>query len=327
MSRYVLRRLLQMVPLILGITLVTFGIINLVPGSPVSALEANLRGNSRVRQQEIERIKRSLGLDQPLHVRYFVWVGNVLRGDLGISLRNHNPVTRQIAQKLPNTLLLMTSSFLISFLIAIPIGVYAATRRGGVFDNTSNAVAVAGYSIPAFWLALMLILLFAIKFKEWGLPSLPAGGATDVRGGGGLLDRLEHLILPCFTLAFVQIAYWTRFVRSQMLEVLGQDFVRTARAKGLREGLVVYRHALRNAVLPLVTLVGLTIPELFGGALLIEQIFTYPGMGQLAYAAAIDKDYPLVMGTVLIASVLVILGNLFADVAYALIDPRVQVVG
>jgi peptide/nickel transport system permease protein len=324
MSRYILRRLLLMIPLLVGITILTFGIVNLVPGSPVASLRAELRGSRQMRQRDIERIERHLGLDRPVYVRYLVWIGNVARGDLGISMRNYASVTGMIRARLPNTLLLTTSAFLLSFLLSIPIGVYAAIKRNSWFDNTSTAVAVAGYSVPTFWLALMLVLLLAVKFKEWGLPSLPAGGAYDLRGGGGLFDRIEHLILPAFTLAFVQAAYWMRFVRSQMLEVLSQDYMRTARAKGLDDRLVIYRHGLRNACLPLVTLLGLTIPELFAGALIIEQIFSYPGMGELAFSAALDKDYPLIMGTVLVASVLVLVGNLLADVVYSLVDPRIR---
>ncbi len=324
MSRYILRRLLQMIPLLLGITILMFGIVNLVPGSPVSNLQQELRGGRQIRQRDIERIERHLGLDQPVHTRYLVWISNVVRGDLGISLRNYAPVTGLIRDRLANTLLLTISAFLLSFLLAIPIGVYSAIKRNSLFDNVSTATAVAGYSMPTFWLALMLVLLVAVKFKAWGFPSLPAGGAYDLRGGGDLLDRIEHLVLPAFTLAFVQAAYWTRFVRSQMLEVLSQDYMRTARAKGLSQRIVNFRHGFRNACLPLVTLLGLTIPELFGGALIIEQIFSYPGVGQLAYSAAIDKDYTLIMGTVLIASVLVLVGNLLADVAYFLIDPRIR---
>jgi peptide/nickel transport system permease protein len=214
-----------MVPLILGITVLTFAIINLVPGSPVAHLEQELRGNRQIRQEDIERIKRNLGLDKPVHIRYFTWLGNVVRGDLGISMRNYNPVSKLILEKLPNTLLLTSTAFILSFFLAIPIGVYSAVKKNSLFDQVSTSVAVAGYSVPTFWLALMLILLVAVKFKEWGLPSLPAGGAYDLRGGGGFWDRVEHLILPAFTLAFVSIAYWTRFIRSQVLEVLNQDYI------------------------------------------------------------------------------------------------------
>lgn len=324
MGRYLIRRLLQMVPLLIGVTFLTFAIVNLIPGSPVARLVGDDRGRAMIRAEDVERIKANLGLDQPIHVRYLVWLGNVVRGDLGVSIRASSPVTDLILQKLPNTLVLTGTAFLVSFLAAIPIGALAAVKRNSWFDHLSTAAAVAGFSIPTFWLALVLLMVLAVRFQEWGLPSLPAGGAYDLRGGGDLADRLQHLILPVFTLAFVQAAYWTRFIRSQMLEALSQDYVRTARAKGISERLVIMRHSLRNAILPLVTLLGLAIPELFAGALVVEQIFTYPGMGQLAFTAAINKDYPLIMGTVLFASALVLLGNLLADVAYSAVDPRVR---
>jgi peptide/nickel transport system permease protein len=320
MGRFILRRLLQLIPLLIGISIITFALANLVPGSPVSGLEFN----PRTTPEDIARIKANLGLDEPVWKRYFIWIGNVVQGDLGISLRNFRPVRETIVEKLPNTLLLTGTALIISLLISIPIGVYGAVRRNSAFDNVSTAGAVAGFSVPTFWLGLMLILLFAVKFKEWGLPSFPAGGAYDLRGGGGFFDRVEHLILPAFAIAFVQMAAWTRYIRSQMLEVLNQDYMRTANAKGLRERVVIYRHGLRNAVLPLVTLLGIAIPDLFAGALIIENIFTYPGIGQLAFNAAINKDYPLIMGITLVAGTLVILGNLIADVVYSLLDPRIR---
>jgi peptide/nickel transport system permease protein len=320
MGRFILRRLLQLIPLLIGISIITFALANLVPGSPVSGLEFN----PRTTPEDIARIKANLGLDEPVWKRYFIWIGNVVQGDLGISLRNFRPVRETIVEKLPNTLLLTGTALIISLLISIPIGVYGAVRRNSAFDNVSTAGAVAGFSVPTFWLGLMLILLFAVKFKEWGLPSFPAGGAYDLRGGGGFFDRVEHLILPAFAIAFVQMAAWTRYIRSQMLEVLNQDYMRTANAKGLRERVVIYRQGLRNAVLPLVTLLGIAIPDLFAGALIIENIFTYPGIGQLAFNAAINKDYPLIMGITLVAGTLVILGNLIADVVYSLLDPRIR---
>jgi peptide/nickel transport system permease protein len=319
-GRFIIRRLIQMIPLLIGITILTFGIANLVPGSPVSGLELN----PRTKPEDIARIKDQLGLNDPLWKRYFVWSSHVVRGDLGISLKNFRPVRGQIAQRLPNTLALTGAALLFSLLLAIPVGVYGAVRRNSVFDNTSTAISVAGFSMPTFWLGLMLILLFAVKFKEWGLPHLPAGGAYDLRGGGGFADRAKHLLLPAFTLAFVQTAAWTRYIRSQMIEILSQDYMRTATAKGLRENVVVFRHGLRNALLPLVTLLGIAIPDLFGGALIIEQIFTYPGMGQLGFNAALGKDYPMIMGIVLVGGVLVITGNLIADVIYGLLDPRIR---
>jgi peptide/nickel transport system permease protein len=320
MGRFILRRLLQVIPLLIGISIITFALANLVPGSPVSGLEFN----TRTTPEDIARIKENLGLNDPVWKRYFIWIGNVAQGDLGISLKNFRPVRQTIFDKLPNTLLLTGTALLLALVIAIPIGVYGAVRRNSAFDNITTATSVAGFSVPTFWLGLMLILLFAVKFKEWGLPSFPAGGSYDLRGGGGFFDRLEHLILPAFALAFVQMAAWTRYIRSQMLEVLNQDYMRTANAKGLHERVVIFRHGLRNAILPLVTLLGIAIPDLFAGSLIIENIFTYPGIGQLAFNAAINKDYPLIMGITLVAGTLVILGNLIADVVYSLLDPRIR---
>jgi peptide/nickel transport system permease protein len=320
MGRFVIRRLLQVIPLLLGISIITFALANLVPGSPVS----NLEFDPRTTQEDIERIEASLGLDDPLYVRYFTWISNIARGDFGISLKNYRSVRATIADRLPNTLLLTGTALVLSLLFSIPVGVYAAVRRNSAFDNVSTAAAVAGFSVPTFWFGLMLILLFAVKFSEWGLPNLPAQGIKDLRGDGGILDRIQHLILPAFTLAFVQTAAWTRYIRSQMLEVLNQDYMRTATAKGLQEKVVIFRHGLRNAILPLVTLLGIAIPDLFGGALIIETIFSWPGMGLLAFDAAVNKDYPMIMGVVVVASTLVILGNLVADVVYSLLDPRIR---
>ncbi|MFW6075962.1 MAG: ABC transporter permease [Chloroflexota bacterium] len=320
MGRFVIRRLIQTVPLIIGITLITFSLANLVPGSPVTGLEFN----PRTSQEDVDRIRESLGLNDPIYVRYFTWMSNVARGDLGVSMRNFRPVRETIIEKVPNTLLLTGTALALALIFSIPVGVYSAVRRNTWFDNASTAAAVAGFSMPTFWLGILAILLFSVKFGDWGLPSLPVGGAVDLRGGGGFWDRIEHLILPATTLAVVQTAAWTRYIRSQMLEVLNQDYMRTAHAKGLTEKIVVFRHGLRNAVLPLVTLLGIAIPDLFGGSLIIEQIFAYPGIGQLGFNAALNKDYPLVMGIVLFASVLVILGNLVADIVYGILDPRIR---
>lgn len=320
MGRFVLRRLIQTVPLVIGITIITFGLANLVPGSPVTSLEFN----PRTSPEDVERIRDSLGLNDPIYVRYFTWIGNVAQGDLGISMRNYRPVTNTILEKIPNTLLLTGTALVLALIFSIPVGVYSAVKRNTMFDNASTAGAVAGFSMPTFWLGILAILLFSVKFREWGLPALPAGGMSDLRSGGGFWDRIEHLLLPAATLALVQTAAWTRYVRSQMIEVLNQDYMRTAHAKGLVDRLVIFRHGLRNAILPLVTLLGIAIPDLFGGSLIVEQIFAWPGIGQLGFNAALNKDYPLVMGIVLFASVLVILGNLIADICYGVLDPRIR---
>lgn len=320
MGRFVIRRVIQMVPLIIGITIITFALANLVPGSPVGDLEFS----PGTRPEDVERIRNQLGLNEPLHVRYFTWIGHVVQGDLGLSLVTYQPVTKTIMEKLPNTLLLTTSALLLSLVFSIPVGVYAAVRRNSLFDQSATVGSVAGVAVPTFWLGLMMILIFSVKFQEWGLPSLPSGGVRDLRSGGGLLDRIEHLIMPAFVLAFVQTAAWTRYIRSQMIEVLRQDYIRVAESKGLKERLVIFRHGLRNGILPLITLLALDIPTLFSGAVVTEQIFTWNGIGRLIVDSTFKRDYTVVMGTVLLISVITVVANLLADIVYGFLDPRIR---
>jgi peptide/nickel transport system permease protein len=320
MAQYILRRLLLMIPLLIGITFITFAIVNLVPGSPVDRIQFN----PRARPEDVARIRENLGLNEPWHVRYFQWLTHAARGDLGLSLINFTPVTDRILGVLPNTLLLTTTSLLFALAIAIPTGLFAAVKRNSLFDYSVNIVTTILFAVPTFWLGLMLIILFAVKFTEWGLPALPVGGTTSTRGATGFFDRVEHLILPAVSLGAIQLASWTRYIRSSVLEVIRQDYVRTAEAKGLRDRAVLFGHAFRNALLPLVTLVGLTLPELFGGAFVIEQIFAWNGIGRLTVGAAQSSDYTLIMGTVLMISILTLLANLLADVTYGLLDPRIR---
>ncbi|MCA9876136.1 MAG: ABC transporter permease, partial [Thermomicrobiales bacterium] len=277
MIAYITRRLLQMVPLVLGVTFLTFAIINLMPGSPVM----RLRDNPKIRPEAAAMLEKQLGLDQPWPVRYVQWLGDLAHGNLGTSLYNQLPVADRIWAAIPNTLLLAVTSLVIALAFAVPLGIYSAVRHGSAFDRTSSVSAVALYSMPDFWLALLLVILFALKFKEWGLPSLPVGGMTDARGGGDLADRLRHLVLPVTALALAQVGSWSVFFRSSMLETLSQEYIRTARSKGLPERTIMYLHAFKNAFLPLITIVGLALPGLLGGALFIETIFAWPGMGRL----------------------------------------------
>jgi peptide/nickel transport system permease protein len=320
MLAFVARRVLQMIPLLLGVSFLAFALINLIPGSPVDGLEAN----PRIRPAAREAMARSLGLDKPWPERYVTWVGDLLRGDLGQSMYNRASVADRIGDVLPNTLLLTMSSLALALAIAVPLGVYAALHHRSWIDRALNVVSVSLISMPSFFLAYLLVILFALSFSAWGLPSLPVGGMTDTRGGGGFWDRLQHLILPATTLALVQIGGWSAYIRSQMLETLRQDYVRTASAKGLRQRAVLYSHALRNAILPLVTLVGLSLPDLFGGAVLIEAIFAWPGMGRLSLEAVDRRDYTLIMGTTLMFAALTMVGNLLADVMNAVLDPRIR---
>ncbi len=320
MGRFILVRLLQMIPLIFGITLLTFAIINLVPGSPLADLEFN----PRARPEDRERIAENLGLNEPMHERYVIWLGNLLQGDLGLSLQNFIPVRDRIFAVMPNTLLLTLSSTVFALVVSIPLGIYSAVKRNSIFDNFTTIGSMAAFAMPSFWLAFLLLLLFGVKAREWGLPGLPTAGVYDLRGGGNFLDRVEHLILPTISLGLVQLAGWTRYIRGSMLEVVRMDYVRTAEAKGLRNRAVLFGHAFRNALLPLVTLVGLSLPELFGGAFVVETIFAWNGMGRLAVDAARQNDYTLVMGLTLMFAVLTLISNLIADVLYAVLDPRIR---
>lgn len=320
MTRYIIRRLLGMIPLLLGISFLVYAMLNLVPGSPTDQFEFN----PNIKPSDLARIRENLGLDAPWYQRYFIWLGNALQGDLGISFRNYVPVEVSLKSALPNTLLLSGTALLISIVFAIPVGVVSAIKRNSVFDRVTTIFATIFYSMPTIWLGMLMIILFAVKFQEWGLPSLPVAGTQDMRGGGGFWDRLEHLLMPAMTLALVSLAGWTRYIRSQMLEVVRQDYMRTADAKGLTKRNAIMGHAFKNAVLPLVTLIGLDIPSLFGGALVIENVFGYRGVGQLTIESLNSNDYSVAMACVMMLALLTVIGNLLADIMYGVLDPRVR---
>lgn len=320
MSRYIIRRLIGMVPLILGISFIIYALLNLVPGSPAD----NIERSPDMRPEDFERIRANLGLDDPWYLRYFIWLGNAVQGDFGNSLIDYAPVDFMIRSAIPNTLILSVTSLVMALIISVPLGVICAVKRNSIFDRVVTVVATAFSSIPTVWLGLMMIILFAVKFQQWGLPSLPTSGVRNLREPENIADRLEHLILPATALALLSLADWTRYIRSQMLEVVRQDYVRTAQAKGLRNSAVLMGHAFRNAMLPLVTLVGLTIPGLFGGALIIENVFAYPGIGQLTVSSLQASDYTVAMACVMMLAILTVLGNLIADVLYGVLDPRVR---
>jgi peptide/nickel transport system permease protein len=319
MIAFIIRRLLISIPVLFGVTLLTFLIVN-ARGNPV----AEMALNPRYRAEDVARMRANMGLDEPVMVRYGIWLSSLLKGDLGLSMTNSTPVRDRIFDVLPNTIILTGVAFLVSLVVSIPIGVISAIKRNSWFDHVVTVGTTAAFAIPSFWLGLMLILIFSSQFREWGLPSLPVSGMTDRRGGGDFLDRVEHLILPVTALAIADLAGWTRYIRSQMLEVVRQDYVQTARAKGLTENVVTFGHAFRNAMLPLVTLLGLSLPGLVGGAFVIETVFAWPGIGRLTVDAARSFDYTLIMGSVVMASVLVLLANLLSDIAYAVLDPRIR---
>jgi peptide/nickel transport system permease protein len=320
MTRYILRRLLQLPFLFLGVSLVTFALVHLAPGSPVDDLRLSIPGISN---EDLGRIERTLGIDRPLHRQYLDWLGLLVKGDLGLSLKDRRPVRAEIVDRLPATAILLGSSLLVSLLIAVPAGILAAVRRNSLFDQATNALATLGSALPTFWIGLLLILAFSVQAQSWGLPMLPSSGMRSVVGSDGLGDRVRHLILPVATLSIFQISTWLRYVRAQMLEVLGQDYVRTARSKGLRERAVIARHAFRNALLPLVTLIGLSIPELALGAPIVESIFSWPGIGALSIQSARGHDYTMIIGITVFAGLATLIANLLTDIAYAAVDPRI----
>jgi peptide/nickel transport system permease protein len=309
-----------MIPLLLGISFIVFALLNLVPGSPTSQFEFN----PNIKPSDLARIRENLGLDAPWYQRYFLWLGNALRGDFGISFRNYVPVVTTLKSALPNTLLLSVTSLLISIIFAIPVGVLAAVNRNSLFDRITNYFATAFYSMPSIWLGMLMIILFSVKFQEWGLPSMPVSGVKNLRDGGDFWDRFLHLVMPALTLSLVSLAGWTRYIRSQMLEVVRQDYMRTADAKGLTKRTTITRHGFKNAVLPLVTLIGLDIPNLFGGALIVENVFGYRGIGQIIIESLNGNDYSVAMACIMMLAFLTVIGNLIADILYGVLDPRVR---
>lgn len=344
MGRYVTRRLLQMIPILLVMSILFFALVNLVPGGP-------LAGHSRsrhIRAERIEALKRQFGLDKPLPLQYVIWlVGNdwmgvdadgdgradsrgerrgILRGDFGFSYQTRQPVLREIAGRLPNTIYLMTVTLLVVALLAVPIGILSAVKQYSPFDLVATTLSFMGQAIPEFWLGLILILVFYAILDNplTGQPLLPPGGMQTVGKSFDLLDRIKHLILPVTMGMVGWVAWYSRFLRSSMLDVIHQDFIRTARAKGLRARVVMSRHALKNAAIPLLTLFALDLPYIFAGSLYVEYIFSWPGMGRLFYQAALNRDYPLLLAVLIIATAVTLLASLVADIGYAFLDPRVR---
>ncbi len=317
MTKYLIRRTLQMFLLLLLISMLVFGILQLVPGGPFDALLAN----PKVTQLDIERLNRLIGLDKPLPQRYVEWLGRAVRLDWGESwqVAFGQPVGRVINERLPNTLVLMGLSTLLSILVAIPIGIYSAIRRYSAADYVVTTVSFFGISMPVFWFGLLLMIVFAVNLR-W----LPTSGVSTPGLENDPVDRLKHLVMPVTVLSLVNIAQWSRFMRSSMLEVLSQDYLRTARAKGLKEAAVLLRHGVRNALIPVITILGLDIPVLFSGAVITETLFSWPGMGRLLRDAVFASDWPVVTAVIMITAFLVILGNLVADVLYAVVDPRIR---
>jgi peptide/nickel transport system permease protein len=322
MAAYIGRRLLQAIPLLVLISLVVFVLLHLIPGGPMAAYG----NNPNMTAADFARLEHDLGLDAPVHVQYLRWLGALLRGDWGYSLASKRPVLVEIGDRLPNTIYLLSISLAVTLGIAIPIGILSAVRQYSVLDHAVTTVAFAGQSVPIFWFGLMLIIVFHVVLRNpvSGAPLVPGGGMYTLGEPFSILDRLHHLILPVSMLAVVGTATYTRYMRASMLEVIGQDYVRTAHAKGVPTRRVLWHHAFRNAAIPVVTILALEVPVLFNGAVFTETIFSWPGMGRLFIESAFRYDYALIMAIILIGATLTIVSNLFADIAYAYLDPRIH---
>lgn len=315
MSKYLLRRLLQMIPLLLGVSLLSFTLMHLAPGGPLAAYTQN----PTLRAEDIRRIEESLGLHQPIHIQYGKWALGMFTGNWGRSYRDGRQVTHIISERMPATLVLMGSAFSIAVIVGMLVGILGAVRRYSLFDYLATTGAMLALSLPTFWFGLMVIFVFSVQLG-W----LPSGGMATLGMPFSLVDRLYHLIAPSWVLGLVLVATWSRYTRSSMLEVIHQDFIRVARAKGVKESRVIYYHALRNALLPLITLAGLQLPLFFSGALVTETIFTWPGMGRLFVDSLEYRDYPVVLAMLMVSAFCVLLGNLLADLLYGIADPRVR---
>lgn len=314
MSQFIIRRTLLVIPVLLGVSIVVFGIMHLSPGDP-----ARIMLGAGASQEDVDRVRQEFGLDQPIYVQYFNWMSDVVRGDMGRSISLHRPVLGEVLTRFQNTVLLASVAVVIAFSLGIAMGVISAVKRGSLFDRLLILIATIGLSLPAFWFAMMLIILFSVN-----LQLLPGTGMTSSIDGGGVFDVAKHMILPAIALSVVPMAVVARYTRSTVLEVIAQDYVNTARAKGLQERVIIMRHVLRNAMVVIVTMLGLQIGFLLAGAVYIENVFSWPGLGHMLVEAILRRDYPLVQGGVLVVATSYVLVNLLTDIAYGYLDPRIR---
>jgi peptide/nickel transport system permease protein len=319
MTAYLVRRLIQAVPLLLIISFIAFAIIQ-ATGDPLAAYTVD----ASLTSDDIARLRERYGLDRPMPLQYLTWLGNMLSGDWGVSYYTRENVVDMVLDRLPNTLLLVGMAYSVILVAAVGLGILGAVRQYSWLDHLITGASFVGLAIPSFWLGLMLIVVFSVQFKAAGLPYFPVGGMYDQRVGENLAQVLWHAVLPATTLAVVITARYVRYIRSAILEQISVDYVRTARAKGLPERTVMLRHIFKNALLPLITLVALDVPSLLSGAIVIESIFAWPGMGRLFWSAAERTDIPVLMATMLLVAVLTVIANLIADALYAVADPRIR---
>jgi peptide/nickel transport system permease protein len=316
--RFIIRRLIYTIPTLIGVSLITFLISRLAPGDPIRFYTF---GDPNVRPEDIAAVRHALGLDLPLPLQYVDWASKAVRGDFGDSILYHQSATGLIMARVPNSLQLAVVALILQLIIGVPLGVIAALRRGGIVDQVVRVFSTIFHAVPSFWFGLILIIVFAVQLR-----ALPSQGMLTIgKDQWDILDRVRHMILPAFVLSLAGIASYARIMRTETLEVIGQDYIRTARAKGLFEQTVIAVHAVRNALIPMVTALGGILAFLISGALVIEQVFTWPGIGQLTYQSAIGKDYPVVMAGVMISSLLLIVSYLLRDLVYVFVDPRVKV--
>ena len=323
MLRYLLKRLFFMVPMLFGITLISFLVIHLVPGEP-GALDTDM--NPKVTKQVRERIRAFYGLDKPLHVQYWMWLKRIVKFDFGVSFApDRRPVIDKIKERLPVTILINLLSMALIFLVGIPIGIYCARYKDSILDKVLTSFVFAGYAAPTFWIALLLMMFFGVYLELLPISGIKSFNFSELSFFDKTIDVAKHLILPVCISGFGGLAGISRYMKNSLLEVLRQEYITTAYAKGLPEGMVLKKHALRNALLPVITILGLSIPGLIGGSVIFESIFSIPGMGQLFYMSVMARDYPTIMGILVIGAFLTLLGNLIADISYALADPRIRI--
>lgn len=319
MRNYILKRVIQAIPLLLLISFIVFLSIQ-ATGDPLAAYTVD----ASLTSDDIARLKAKYGLDQPVPIQYLNWLKNMATGNWGTSYFTREDVVDMILERLPNTLILFAVSYALILVVALILGILTAVRQYSLLDYSVTALSFLGIATPSFWLGLMLIYLFAVRLKAWGLPSLPVGGMYDLSEGKTLAEVSRHVILPAITLSVVVCARYVRYIRSSILEQLQLDYVRTATAKGLRSRAVLFRHVMKNVLLPLVTLVGLDLPNFLSGTIVIESIFAWPGVGRLFWSAAERTDIPVLMAVMLFVAVMTVVFNLIADIFYAVVDPRIS---
>jgi len=318
MMQYTVKRILKMIPILIIISAIIFGIISMAPGDFVDG-----KANPNMSTEKVEQLKEIYGLDKPLPIRYINWLKNVVKGNFGDSLRYKQPVTQVINEHIWNSFLLAVISFVLCLIIAIPIGIISATRQYSMFDKTFTLLSFIGISLPSFFVALVSIKIFSLDLGLFPIGGMTTAG-SKATGISNFMDIAKHMLLPVVSLTIIQFGSLVRYVRTSMLEVIKQDYIRTARAKGLKEKVVIYKHALRNGLIPIITFVGMTIPSLFAGAIITETIFVWPGIGRIGYEAILTRDYTLLMGFNMFMALMTLIGNLLSDILYAVVDPRIK---